>query len=133
MRSSVFVFVGGFAGDVFEERIVVGWFADHIFFAGPVAEVVKLAAFAAKWKFRVGGRVRRLLADRAAEFHALKNTAKCLAMCMGRCGKAGAAFCAAATGLNPQDRGVAGAGRSPPGGAAAEAIAAWMSASFREG
>src|SRR5271168_454111 len=77
LRSLVFVFVGGFAGDVFEQRIVVGWFADDVFFAGPVAEVVEFAAFAAERKFRVRVGVRRLLADGAAEFHVVKNTAKC--------------------------------------------------------
>src|ERR1700674_2503654 len=76
LRSSVFVFVGGFAGDVFEEGVVVGRFADDVFFAGPVAEVEKFAAFAAERKFRVGVGVRRLLADGTAEFHAVKNTAK---------------------------------------------------------
>src|SRR5271170_1756068 len=82
LRSLVFVFVGGFAGDVFEERVVIGRLADDVFFAGPVAEVVEFAAFAAERKFRVGVGVRRLSADRAAEFHAVKNTAKCRVMCM---------------------------------------------------
>src|SRR5271163_4186698 len=82
LRSSVFVFVGGFAVDVFEKRVVVGRIADDVFFAGPVAEVEEFAAFAAERKFRVGVGVRRLSADGAAEFHAVKNTAKCRVMCM---------------------------------------------------
>ena len=91
MRSSVFVFVGGFAGDVFEERIVIGWFAHDVLFAGPVSQVEEFAAFAAERKFRVGFGVRRLFADRAAEFHALKNTAKCALMRISRCRWAGTA------------------------------------------
>ena len=76
VRSSVFVFVGGFAGDVFEKRIVVGRLADDVFFAGPVAEVAELATFAAERKFRIGVGARRLFADWATEFHVVKNTAK---------------------------------------------------------
>src|SRR5277367_2044645 len=75
LRSLVFVFVGRFAGDVFEKGVVVGRLADDVLFAGPVAEIVEFAAFAAERKFRVGFGVRRLFADGAAEFHAVKNTA----------------------------------------------------------
>src|SRR5271156_247282 len=91
LRSSIFVFVRGFAGDVLEKRVVVGRFADYVFFARPVAEVVEFAAFAAERKFSVRLRIRRLLADGAAEFHVVKNTAKCAAMGIRRCGKAGTA------------------------------------------
>ena len=77
------IFVGVLVGavEIFEESIVYGRLADDIFLARPVAEVEELAAFAAEWKFRDGGGVRRFLADGAAEFHAVKNTAK-----RNRCG-----------------------------------------------
>src|SRR5580692_1206502 len=110
LRSSVFVFVGGFAVDVFEERIVVRRLADDVFFAGPVAEIVELTAFAAERKFRVRVGVRRLLADGAAEFHAVKNTAKCGAMRIGRCGKTCTACRAPAKSYFYRRRGVAGTG-----------------------
>src|SRR6202041_4942 len=133
LRSSVFVFVGGFAVDVFEERLVVRRLADDVFFAGPVAEVVELTAFAAERKFRVRVGVRRLLADGAAEFHAVKNTAKCGAMRIGRCGKTCTACRAPAKSYFYRRRGVAGTGRSSSADAAAKAIAAWTSAGCREG
>ena len=73
-RSSVsvldVVFVVGIArAGVFVFRFVEDWVADHVFFAGPVAEVEEAAAFAAEWKvgacFGVGG----LAADGAAVLH----------------------------------------------------------------
>src|SRR5271156_5706426 len=71
----IFVWTVVAAVYVFEESIVDGGPADYVFFAGPVAEVEKLAAFAAKRKFRDGRGVRRLFADGATEFHTAKNTA----------------------------------------------------------
>jgi hypothetical protein len=64
------------AVEVFEESIVDGGLADYVFLAGPVAEVEELAAFAAEREFRDGRGVRGLFADGAAEFHAIKSTAK---------------------------------------------------------
>src|SRR5580658_3125557 len=74
---SVFVFIFWVAVHVFEERFVHGGFADYVFLAGPCAQVEKFAALAAKREFGVGVRIRGLLADGAAELHALKNTANC--------------------------------------------------------
>ena len=74
---SVFVFIFWTAFHVFEERFVHGGFADYVFLAGPRAQVEKFAAFAAERKFGVSVRVRGLLADGAAELHALKDTANC--------------------------------------------------------
>ena len=78
------IFVGVFVGavEIFEESIVYSRLADDIFLAGPVAEVEKLAAFAAKRKFRYGCGVRGLFADGATKFHTTKNTAKCVAICV---------------------------------------------------
>ena len=85
------IFVGVLVGavEIFEESIVYGRLADDIFLARPVAEVEELAAFAAEWKFRDGGGVRRLFADGAAEFHTIKNTAKCREMDPRRSKKSG--------------------------------------------
>jgi hypothetical protein len=47
------VFIFWTAVHVFEERFVHGGFADHVFLAGPRAQVEKFAAFAAKRKFGV--------------------------------------------------------------------------------
>ena len=92
MRSLVLVFVGRLARDVFEKRFVVGRLADDVFFAGPVAEVVEFAAFAAERKFRVGVGIRRFFANGAAELHADKNTANCGMMRVERPENAGGEF-----------------------------------------
>jgi hypothetical protein len=72
----IFVGVVVAAVEIFEESIVDGGLADHVFLARPIAEVEEFAAVAAERKFRDGLGIRGFLADGAVEFHAIKNTAK---------------------------------------------------------
>src|ERR1700675_54457 len=55
--------------EIFGERFVNHGLTDHVFLAGPSAEVEQFAALAAEWELCVRVRVSRLLANWAVEFH----------------------------------------------------------------
>ena len=121
------MFIFGVVIHVFEECFVHGRFADHVFFAGPGAEVEEIAAFAAERKFGARVRIRGLFADGAAVLHMLR-IPQIVERCAGRwivlILTAGTA-CRAPTDSNNQWRcGVDGTGRSSSADVAAKAIAA---------
>src|SRR5580704_7354599 len=86
---SVFGFIFQIAFEGFEDGFVEGGFADDVFFAGPVAEIVGAAALAAKRKLGVSFGVRRLAADGTGTLHGgLPGTQYREEIVFGRCGGA---------------------------------------------
>jgi len=65
----VVIVVTGARARVFVFRFVEDWIADYVFFAGPIAEVVEAAAFAAEWEVGACFGVGWLVADGTAMLH----------------------------------------------------------------